>query len=132
MNQTSFAFRENKMMLLQNSILAFSSRTAVLPLFTGNLLRFGAPAHRHQSQVVEPVVHRHRVNVDDLKTGGNASSVLLPGTQITSQSPVTKQPQLDQMRALFTDGSTRWLNPCLLQSCVIKQTRETELSSLQG
>lgn len=62
--------------------------------------------------------------MDDLKTGGDASSVLFPGTQITSQFPVTKQPRFDQMRALFTDGSTRSLNPCLLQSCVIKQTKK--------
>lgn len=49
-----------------------------LPLLARDLLRFGTPSHRHQSQVVQPVVHCHGVDVDDLKTGCDAASVLLP------------------------------------------------------
>lgn len=45
--------------------------------------------------------------MDDLKTGGNASSVLLPGSRQLYKSqvkfPVTKQRQLVHLRALFTD-----------------------------
>lgn len=58
-SQTGFAYRQN-IRLAQYSTFLQSYRNiilplapaVVLPLLAGNLLRLGAPAHWHQSQVV--------------------------------------------------------------------------------
>lgn len=49
-----------------------------LPLFARQLLRFGSPANRNKAQIVQTVVHRNRVYVDDLEAWSNAASVFFP------------------------------------------------------
>lgn len=60
-------------------VIVVEKCTAVIPLFAGDFLWFGAPTHGDQSQVVQTVIHCNRVYVDYLEAGSDASSVFLPG-----------------------------------------------------
>lgn len=57
---------------------------AALPLFAGDFLSLGLPPPGDEAQIVQAVVHGHRVQMHHLKARSNPSSVPLPAGDKTS------------------------------------------------
>lgn len=72
----------------------FSFPGAAIPLFARDFLSLGLPAPRDEAQIVQAVVHSHRVQMHHLKARSNPSPVPLPAGHKTNLEVSGEQEQL--------------------------------------